>query len=130
MNRSAYDRYLSAFNARDYDTVLSFWAASFELSFAGYVFTTPQQVRDFYRFLHHYARESIVVHAYVADEHMAALEATVRLEGLVRLTPEILAEAGYAHLAALEVGQVVEMRQLIHYHLQAGKIVRAVCAVV
>jgi hypothetical protein len=129
MTREDYDRYVRLFNARDYDAVLDHFADTFELVFAGYVFRTRRQVRDFYAFLHSYVRESVTVRAFVSGEHMVALEADVRLEGLRELTPAILAEKGLERLAALGPGETVTIPQFIHYHLRDGKIVKALCAV-
>jgi hypothetical protein len=130
MTRDDYDRYLEAFNARDYDAVLAHFAEEFELAFAGYVFRTKEEVRRFYAFLHAYVAESVIVHHFVSDGRMVALEADVRLEGLADLTPEVLAAHGYMRIATLQRGQVVTIPQFIHYHLdEQGKIVRALCAV-
>jgi hypothetical protein len=130
MDRSTYDRYLAAFNARNYDGVLSHYAESFELSFAGYRFTTKAEVKAFYAFFHAYVSESISVSAYVNDDRMVALEAVVRLTAQRTLDGATLAAAGFGRLVPLVAGQVVEIPQFIHYHLQDGRIVRAHCAVV
>lgn len=130
MDRAAYDRYVTLFNARDYDAVLAHFADRFELHFAGYVFRTPDEVRAFYGFLHRYVAESVDVKAFVSDENMVALEADVRLEAIADLTPELLAEHGYGRLVTLRKGDVAVIPQFIHYHFEGGKIVRAICAVV
>lgn len=129
MTRADYDRYLACFNARDYDGVLWFWAEQFDLSFAGYHFHTKQQVRDFYAFFHQYARETVQVTAFLGSADMVALEAVVRLEGLHELSQQTLQAQGLGRLVGLQVGQVVEIPQYIHYHLRDGKIVRAGCAI-
>jgi hypothetical protein len=129
VDRATYGRYLAAFNARDYDAVLNFYAERFELSFLGYVFRTREEVKQFYAFLHAHVAEHITVTAFVSGEHMVALEADVRLEGIADLTPERMAAAGFAKLAPLKRGQIVTIPQLIHYHLEGGKIIRAICAV-
>jgi hypothetical protein len=129
MNRADYDRYLACFNAKDYEGVLSFWAEKFDLQFAGYRFTTPDEIRKFYGFLHQYLKETITVTAYVNDANMVAMEAIVRIEGIKPLDQATLEAAGYGRLVPLAVGQVVEIPQYIHYHLRDGKIVRAGCAI-
>lgn len=129
MDRAAYERYLALFNARDYDGVLAHFADAFELVFAGYRFRTKDEVRRFYAFLHRHVDEKITVHAFVSDGQFAAIEADVRLEGLAELTPEMLAAEGLERIHPLAKGQVVTIPQFIHYHLQDGKIVRALCAV-
>jgi len=129
MNRRTYDQYLKHFNARDYDAVLTFFAPEFEVSFAGYSLRTPAAVRSFYGFLHHHVRETIQIDAFVSNDDMIAMEARVRLEGLRELTPQIARAAGFERLMAPAVGQVLEIPQFIHYHLRAGKFVKALCAV-
>jgi hypothetical protein len=129
MNRSDYERYLQQFNARDYDGVLSHFADHFELVFAGYVFRTKEEVRRFYAFLHGYVNETVTVHSFVSDGRTVALEADVQLEGIKDLTLEILAEHGYDRIVGLKAGEIVTIPQFIHYHLEDGKIVRALCAV-
>jgi hypothetical protein len=129
MNRADYDRYLACFNARDYDGVLSFWAEEFDLAFAGYHFRNKAEVKAFYAFFHQYANESVRVTAWVDSPGMVALEAVVRLEGIRELTLQVLEAQGLGRLVPLQVGQVVEIPQYIHYHLRDGLIVRAGCAV-
>jgi hypothetical protein len=129
MDRVDYQRYIDSFHARDYDAVLSFYADRFELVFAGYVFRTADEVRRLYTFLHSYLTESVTVHAFVCDEHFVALEADVRLEAVRDLTQEALAAAGLGRLVALRAGDVAVIPQFIHYHLEHGKIVRALCAI-
>ena len=129
MKREAYERYLQLFNARDYDAVLDHFAPAFELTFAGLVFRTPDEVRRFYTFLHDKVEEQVVLKAFVSSDVMVALEADVRITGVKPVSPEEAAEAGLAGLVFPPPGQVVVIPQLIHYHLVEGKIVRAVCAI-
>ena len=130
MDRAAYDDYLRAFNARDYDGVLAHFADRFELSFAGYVFRTREEVKRFYRFLHAHVDERITVNRYASDAATVAMEADVRLEGLSDLTPAMLEAEGLGRIQPLAKGQVVTIPQFIHYHLDGeGKIVRALCAI-
>lgn len=59
MTREDYERYVRAFNARDYDTVFDFYADRPQLAFFGVEITTREQLKDFYGFLHHYVRETV-----------------------------------------------------------------------
>lgn len=129
MTREDYDRYVALFNARDYDGVLAHFADDFELVFAGYVFRTKPEVRDFYAFLHAHVDESVTVHSFLSGPDMVALEADVRLEGIADMTPDMLAARGLDRIVPLARGQIVTIPQFIHYHLRDGKIVRALCAV-
>lgn len=129
MNRRQYDRYLELFHARDYDGLLDFFGPDPEVIFAGYALRGRAAIKDFYAFLHQYVQETVAVDRFMSDEHTLVLEARVRLEGLRDLTPEILKAHGYDRLASLRQGDVVEIPQFIHYHLQDGKFITARCAV-
>jgi hypothetical protein len=130
VDQASYQRYLDSFNARDYDAVLSFYAETFELVFAGYAFRTPGEVRRLYTFLHTYLKESLTLKAFVSDGRFVALEADVRLEAVRDLTAEALAAQGLDRLVTLRAGDVAVIPQFIHYHLdERGKIVRALCAI-
>lgn len=129
MDRASYQRYIDSFNARDYDAVLKYYAERFELVFAGYVFRTPGELRRLYTFLHSYINESVTVRAFISDPQMVALEADVRLEAVRDLTQAALASQGLDRLVTLKAGDVAVIPQFIHYHLEHGKIVRALCAI-
>jgi hypothetical protein len=129
MDRSTFDAYLSCFNRRDYDGLLRFWSEDFTVAFAGYTFRGARDFIGFYRFLHHYVAESIAVDEFLSNDRLVVLEARVRLEGRVNLTPEILKTAGYERIVPVPVGQVVEIPQFIHYHLEGGKFASVVCAI-
>lgn len=130
MDRASYQRYIDAFNARDYDAVLAHYAPRFELVFAGYVFGNAADVRRLYTFLHSYLNEALTLKAFVSSPHMVALEADVRLEAVRDLTAEALAGEGLERLVTLRAGDVAVIPQFIHYHLdEQGKIVRALCAI-
>ncbi len=129
MERKAYDEYLAKFNARDYHGVLSYFAEEFEVSFAGYSLRSRAEVLNFYRFLHTYVQEHIVIDRFLSDERTLVLEARVKLTGVRPLTPGIAKSAGFERLAAPPVGQSLEIPQFIHYHLEGGKFVKALCAV-
>ncbi len=129
MDRAAYDRYVEHFNARDYDAVLSHFAERFELVFAGHVFRTPDEVRRLYGFLHDHVAKSVTVKSFISNETMVALEADVRLEAKCDMTAEALAAEGLEGLVTMRKGDVAVIPQFIHYHLENGKIVRALCAV-
>jgi len=130
MTRDDYERYAAAFNARDYDAVFDFYAENPRMAFFGIEITTRQQLRDFYSFLHQYVRETVVIEKFASSEELAAVEGIVRIEGLRDLTREILDENGMQQFFPVAQGEVQEMRQYIHYHLENGKIVTVGCAIV
>ena len=130
MDRETYDRYLEKFNARDYNGVLDYWADNFELKFAGVTIRNGEELLDFYSFLHSYIDESVEVKAFISDARMLCIEAVVHLRCNRDLPASEIERAGYPGLVAMTSGQVIELPQLIHYHLRDGKIVRGVCAVI
>ena len=130
MTREDYDRYVAAFNARDYDTVFDFYAERPRMAFFGIEITSRDQLKAFYGFLHRYVKETVTVERFAASEEFAAVEGIVRIEAIADLTTEILAENGMDQFFPIRVGQVQEMRQYIHYHLKDGKIESVGCALI
>ncbi len=130
MNRDDYDRYVAAFNARDYDAVFDFYAEDPQLAFFGVEIRTREQLRAFYTFLHTYVRETITVEKFAASDDLAAVEGVIRVEGIKDLTREELDARGLDQFFPITAGEVQEMRQYIHYHLRDGKIAGVGCAIV
>ncbi len=67
MTREDYDRYVAAFNARDYDAVFDFYAENPRMAFFGVEIRTREQLRDFYTFLHGYVRETVTVERFACE---------------------------------------------------------------
>ncbi len=130
MTREDYDSYVSAFNARDYDTVFDFYAEHPRMAFFGIEITSRQQLKDFYGFLHQYVKETVTVERFAGSEDLAAVEAVVRIEGIADLTAEVLEARGMGQFFPVTAGEVQELRQYIHYHLKHGKIESVGCALV
>jgi len=128
MTREDYERYAAAFNARDYDGVFDFYAENPRMAFFGVEITTRDELRAFYGFLHRFVRETIAIERFAASDELAAVEATVRIEGIADLTREILDANGMHQFFPIRAGEVQEMRQYIHYHLKDGKIASVGCA--
>ena len=81
----------------------------------------------FLAFLHRYLTETIIVDRFVSDEKMIAVEARVRIEGIADLTPETFAASDYPGFMPLKVGEVIEIPQFIHYHIENGKFTKVEC---
>lgn len=130
MNREQYQDYLDKFNGRNYDGVLEYYApdGQFEVTFFGTALRTRQAVKEFYSFFHDHVKEEIIVHRYISEGDMVAMEATVRVTGMKDMTIEGAKAAGIDLLTPVRAGEVVEVPQFIHYHLKDGKIVAALCA--
>ena len=130
MTRKDYDRYAAAFNARDYDGVFDFYHENPRMAFFGIEITTREQLREFYTFLHDHVRETIKVERFAAGDDLVAVEGVIRIEAFRDLTREALDARGMQQFFPIKAGDVQEMRQYIHYHLQDGKIMGVGCAIV
>ena len=130
MTREDYDRYVAAFNARDYDAVFDFYAEHPKMAFFGIEITSRDQLKDFYGFMHRYVKETVTVERFAGSDELAAVEAIVRIEATDDLTRETLDARGMQQFFPIAKGEVQEMRQYIHYHLQDGKIASVGCALV
>lgn len=130
MTREDYERYAAAFNARDYDAVFDFYAENPRMAFFGIEITTREQLRAFYSFLHRFVRETIAIERFASSDELAAVEGTIRIEGIADLTREILDANGMQQFFPIRAGEVQEMRQYLHYHLKNGKIESVGCALV
>lgn len=127
MTRDDYDRYVAAFNARDYDGVFDFYVDSPDMAFFGVEIRSREDLKGFYSFLHTFVKETITVERFASSDELAAVEAIVRIEAYKDLTGDILEEKGY-QLFPIAKGEVQEMLQFIHYHLRDGKIEQVRCA--
>jgi len=130
MTREDYERYVAAFNARDYDAVFDFYAEKPRMAFFGVEITTREQLKQFYGFLHTYVRETVRIERFAGSDELAAVEGIVRVEGIKDLTREELAARKLDQFFPITTGEVQEMRQYIHYHLKDGKIESVGCAIV
>ena len=128
MIRKDFDVYLAKFNGRDYEGFLDYFTDNFEMIHVGGSLKSRDEVMKFYKFLHAYIKENVIVDRFVSDEHTVALEARVQIQGVKELTPEAVAASDYPKLTPLTVGQTAMIPQFIHYHLEKGKFVKVVCA--
>ncbi len=130
MTREDYQRYAEAFNNRDYDAVFDFYTDTPRMAFFGIEISTREQLREFYSFLHSYVRETITIEKFASSEELAAVEGVIRVEAYRDLTREDLEANGMEQFFPIAKGDVQEMRQYIHYHLEGGKIASVGCAIV
>lgn len=128
MNRADYDRYLAAFNAKDYDAVCDFYVQPMGMDFFGIAIRSRGDMKRFYGFLHAYVHESVSVLNFASSDTLTAVDAIVRIEAYRDLTPEVLEANGCGGLFPIMAGQVQELRQFIFYTITDSKIVRVECA--
>jgi len=128
MNRADYERYLAAFNAKDYDTVCDFYAEPMAMDFFGVSLRSRADMKRFYGFLHSYVLESVRILNFASSDTLTAVDGLVRIEGLRDLDRATLEANGCGGLFPVKAGEVQEMRQFIFYTLKDGKIANVECA--
>jgi hypothetical protein len=128
LGRAAYDRYLAAFNARDYDGVADFYVDPPSMEFFGIKITSRQELKDFYAWLHDNVDENVRVLNFAASETCTAIDAIVRITAKQDLTREALDAKGATGFFPITAGVVQEIRQFIFYTTRGGKIEKVECA--
>lgn len=129
MDRAQYERYVAAFNARDYDAVCDFYVQPPTLSFFGVEIGSREEMKAFYGFLHSYVNESVTIARFAASPGLTAVDAVVRIEAFRDLDAETLAANGCARFFPIKAGEVQEIRQFIFYTIESGRIARVECAI-
>jgi hypothetical protein len=125
--RKDFDAYLHKFNGHDYRGFLDYYAEPFEMIHVAGNLKTRDEVMRFYRFLHRYIKETVLVDRLVMDRETVAMEARVQIKGIRALTPEVIAASGYPRLRPLKKGETAVIPQFIHYHIVNGKFVKVEC---
>ena len=128
LDRTAYERYLAAFNARDYDGVADFYVDPPKMEFFGIVITSRQELKDFYAWLHDNVDEHVRVLNFAASETCTAIDAIVRITAKKDLTREALDARGATGFLPITAGDVQEIRQFILYTTRGGLIEKVECA--
>lgn len=128
LDRAGYERYLAAFNARDYDAVADFYVDPPRMEFFGIVITSRDELKAFYAWLHSCVKESVSIHNFAASETATAVDAIVRIEALRDLTRADLDAKGATGFFPIRAGDVQEIRQFIFYTTRGGRIEKVECA--
>jgi len=128
LDRAAYDRYLAAFNTRDYDAVADFYVDPPMMEFFGIKITSRLELRQFYAWLHDNIDETVRVLNFAASETCTAIDAIVRITAKQDLTREALDAKGGTGFFPIRAGDVQEIRQFIFYTTRGGKIEKVECA--
>lgn len=129
MNRADYDRYLAAFNAKDYEAVCDFYAEPMDMDFFGVRLRSRADMKRFYGFLHSYVKENVTVRNFASSDTLSAVDAIVRLEAFRDLDAETLAANGCGQFFPIKAGEVQQLRQFIFYTVRHGRIEKVECAI-
>lgn len=124
MREEDYHRYIEAFNARDYDTLETFFADDFVLENAGFAVRGKAAFREFYAFFHDYCREEVLFREFFPGKDGFVANVVIRFTGLQALSPEVLADKGYPGMTPIPVGVTVDVEFYIHYLLGADGLIR------
>lgn len=128
MNREAYESYLTAFNAKDYDGVADFYAEPMKMDFFGVSLRSRDDLKRFYGFLHSYVKESVTILNFASSDTLTAVDGLVRIEATHDLTQDVLDANSASAFHPMVAGDVIELRQFIFYTICGGKIVQTECA--
>ncbi len=107
MTEDDYHRYISAFNARDYDTLESFFADDFVLENAGFAVRGKKAFREFYAFFHEFCREEVEFKEFFPGRNGFIDNVAIHFTGLKELSQEELDARGYSGMTPIPVGVTV-----------------------
>lgn len=124
MTEADYHRYIQAFNARDYDTLESFFADDFALENAGFRVQGKPAFRAFYAFFHEYCREEVIFKGFFPGEGGFVSNVVIRFTGIKALSQEVLDDKGYSGMTPVPVGVSVDVEFYIHYILNVDGLIQ------
>lgn len=124
MNEADYHRYIAAFNARDYDTLETFFSDDFVLENAGFAVRGTQAFRDFYAFFHEFCAEQVEFREFFPGRQGFVANVVIHFSGLKSLSPQVLADRGYPGMSVVPKGVTVPVEFYIHYQLNDAGLIR------
>lgn len=128
MREDDYHRYIAAFNARDYDTLETFFADDFVLENAGFAVRGKKAFRAFYAFFHEFCQEEVEFRGFFAgpdDSRQGfVVNVVIHFTGLKELSQDELEARGYPGMTPVPVGVSVPVEFYIHYKLGDDGLIR------
>lgn len=124
MTEDDYHRYITAFNACDYDTLETFFADDFVLENAGFAVRGKKAFRDFYAFFHQFCREEVEFRQFFPGKNGFVANVAIHFTGLKELSQAELDARGYPGMTQIPVGMTVPVEFYIHYKLDAAGLVK------
>ncbi len=124
MTEDDYHRYISAFNARDYETLETFFADDFVLENAGFAVRGKAAFREFYAFFHAFCREEVEFKEFFPGRSGFVANVVIHFTGLKELTQKELDARGYPGMTPVPVGVTVPVEFYIHYILDDEGLIR------
>jgi len=123
MTEQDYHRYITAFNARDYDTLETSFADDFVLENAGFAVRGKKAFRDFHGFFHQICREEVEFKEFFPGQNGFVSNVVIHFTGLKELSQEELDERGYSGMTPIPVGVTLPVEFYIHYSLNADGLI-------
>ena len=117
MTEDDYHRYITAFNARDYDALETFFADDFVLENAGFAVRGKAAFRAFYAFFHDFCREEVAFKEFFPGKDGFVANVVITFTGEKELSQEELDQRGYPGMTPVPVGVSVPVEFYIHYML-------------
>jgi len=124
MTEADYHRYITAFNARDYDTLETFFADDFVLENAGFAVRGKPAFRAFYAFFHEFCREQVEFREFFPGNKGFVAHVVIHFTGLKELSQQELDARGYPGMTPVPVGVTVPVEFYIHYLLGDDGLIR------
>jgi hypothetical protein len=124
MTEDDYHRYIAAFNARDYDTLETFFADDFVLENAGFAVRGKPSFRAFYAFFHEFCREEVEFCEFFPGKNGFVANVVIHFTGLKELSQQELDTRGYPGMTPVPVGVSVPVEFYIHYILNDEGLIR------
>lgn len=124
MNETDYHRYITAFNAKDYDTLETFFTDDFVLENAGFAVRGKAAFREFYRFFHEFCREKVAFREFFPGKQGFVANVVITFTGLKELSQQELDRRGYPGMTPVPVGVSVPVEFYIHYQLSDDGLIR------
>ncbi len=119
-----YHRYITAFNARDYDTLETFFADDFALENAGFRVEGKPAFRAFYAFFHEYCREEVIFRGFYPGKGAFVANVVIRFTGIKDLSQEVLDSHGFSGMNVVPRGVAVDVEFLILYQLNDAGLIQ------
>lgn len=124
MTEDDYHRYITAFNARDYDKLETFFADDFALENAGFRVEGKPAFRDFYAFFHEYCREEVIFRGFYPGIAGFVANVIIRFTGVKDLSQDVLDARGFPGMNVVPRGVAVDVEFLILYQMNADGLIQ------
>lgn len=129
LTRSDYERYVRAFNARDYETLFAFFDENAVLEAHGFALRGKREVQRFYDTFHAHVRETVTINeVYECGDTMIA-DVKINFFGERALTSSVMEGLGLPAGPDVPKGADFDIHYLILYETKDGLVTRINTAV-